>query len=271
MVLSFTLPSYSANSTDWYASIGMGLVIPGNNIPIHEDSSYILYRATSFGTSIFQLPNVRWDNNLQTGFETSLALGHQIFSQWRAEGEFLYQNMERDMSGTYDWQERSATTGAIELSEIGRPIAHTQSTVNVFSLLTNIVYDFNNHTAWTPFAGAGLGVAWINSDATRKNNILYTTNGIVTSATPSTEYSPELYGTAFAWQVKLGLNYAWNDNLSIDSLYRLFGTTQFQQHDGKIITNPGIPGSEAVFKVPQNDVNGLLDSSVYLGLRYVFK
>lgn len=269
--LSFSLPLFAAAQADWYASFGMGVVFPGNDISIQEDSSYVLYRATSFGTSIFQLPNVRWNNALQTGFETSLALGHHIFKEWRAEGEFLYQNIERDMSGTYDWQERSATTGAIQLAETARPLAHTQATVNVFSLLTNLVYDYDNNSAWTPFAGAGLGIAWINSDGTRKNNILYTTNTGVTSATPSTEYSPELYGTAFAWQVKLGLNYAWNDSLSIDGLYRLFGTTQFQQHDGEIITNPGIPGSEAVFKVPQNDINGLLDHSVYLGLRYAFK
>lgn len=269
-LLSFTLSIFAADQHDWYASLGMGVTTPGNDISIHEDSSYVLYRATSFGTSIFQLPNVQWNNHLSTGFEGSIALGNKIFKQWRAESEFLYQNMERDMSGTYDWQERSATTGAIQLAETSRPIAHSQSTVNVFSLLTNLVYDFNNNTAWTPFAGAGLGIAWIKSKGTKENNILYTTNGSITSATPSTEYSPELYGTAFAWQVKLGLNYAWNEQLSIDGLYRLLGTTQFQQHDGKIITNPGVPGDEAIFRIPQNDVNGLLDNSIYLGFRYSF-
>lgn len=255
-----------------YISVGMGVVIPSQDIDIDGNSSFDLFNPTSLGSSIFQLPNIHWKNELQVGFENNLIVGFHFSEDLRAEGEFLYQNMQRDMSGSYDWNERYSSTGVLAFYTNDRPLANTSSTVNVFSLMTNLIYDFNNSTAWTPFIGAGLGIGWINSDGTKEDNVLITQTSADASpsSTPTTEYSPELYGTAFAWQFKVGVNYAWQENMSFDLVYRLFATTEFEQKSGRIVTNPQNPAYVADFSLPQGDVNGLLDNSVNLAFRYTF-
>lgn len=256
-----------------YVSVGMGVVIPSNDMDIDGDSTYDLYNPTSApsGASIFQLPTNQWNGDMQVGFENNLIVGFHFSSALRAEGEFLYQNMKRDIDGSYTWQERDAVTGNILHTATDRPLASSSSTVNVFSLMTNLMYDFENSTAFTPFIGAGLGIGWINSDGTSKDNTLYIDIDGVPGSTPTVDDAPELYGTAFAWQFKLGVNYDWKENMSFDLVYRLFGTTQFEQKNGRIVTNPANPGYEADFELPQGDVNGLLNNSVYLAFRYGFQ
>lgn len=256
-----------------YVSVGMGVVVPSRDMDISGNSSYDLFNPTGApsGTSIFQLPNIKWKNDLQVGFENNFIVGFHFNDNLRAEGEFLYQNMNRDMDGTYTWQERDALSGDVIHTATGRPLAKTSSTVNVFSLMTNLMYDFKNTTAFTPFLGAGLGIGWINSEGTKKNNTLLIDINGVPGSTPTTEYAPKLYGTAFAWQFKAGMNYAWRENMSVDLVYRLFVTTEFEQKSGRIVTNPSNPGYEADFLLPKGDVNGLLNNSAYLAFRYMFK
>jgi opacity protein-like surface antigen len=254
-----------------YLSLGLGAVFPSQDIEVEGNSTYDLYNPTAIGTSIFQLPNIDWDSNLQTGFETNLIAGVHLTPHWRAEGEFLYQNMMRDMGGTYSWEERYATTGALAFSATGRPLSDSDMTVNVFSLMTNLVYDFKNTTKWTPFAGAGLGIAWISSNSTTEDNVLVTQTSGTQSITPTTEFSPMLYGTAFAWQLKAGVNYTWTEQMSFDLAYRLFVTSEFEQKNGQITTNPDNPGYIADFFLPQGDVNGLIDNSIFVSFRYTFK
>jgi opacity protein-like surface antigen len=223
------------------------------------------------GTSIFQLPVIQWHNDLQTGFENNLIVGIHLPHQWRLEGEFLYQNMERDMDGSYSWEERYATTGVLAFSAADRPLAESSSTVNVFSLMSNLIYDFKNTSRFTPYFGAGLGISWIDSNGTTEANELVTQTSGTQSVTPTTEFSPQLYGTAFAWQAKLGLNIGWKDNKSFDIAYRVFGTSQFEQKNGQITTNPNNPGYTADFFIPKGDVNGLIDHSIFVNFRYTFK
>lgn len=260
-----------AHQLDPYVSLGMGIVFPGQDIIIDANSSYDLYNPTSLGSSIFQLPDVEWNNDLQTGFENNLIVGIHLPHHWRIEGEFLYQNMQRDMGGSYAWEERYATTGVLAFSAFDRPLANTSSTVNVFSLMSNLLYDFKNSTHWTPFFGAGVGIAWIDSEGTEKANLLETQTSGTQSVTPTSENSPQLYGTAFAWQAKLGVNYEWTKNMSFDVAYRVFGTSQFEQKNGLIITNPSNPGYQADFYIPKGDVNGLIDHSLYVNFKYTFK
>jgi len=252
-----------------YVSVGMGVVVPSRDMDISANSTFDLYNPTAApsGTSIFQLPNIKWNNDLQVGFENNFIVGFHLNEKLRAEGEFLYQNMNRDMGGTYTWQERDAVSGNVIHTATGRPLKNTSSTVNVFSLMTNLIYDFKNTTDFTPFLGAGLGIGWINSDGTKKDNTLVIDINGVPGQTPTTEYAPKLYGTAFAWQFKAGLNYAWTENMSLDLVYRLFVTTQFEHKSGRIITNPANPAYEADFDIPKGDVNGLLNNSAYLAFR----
>lgn len=274
LILGFlALSSQAQAHLDPYLSFGVGAVFPGQDINIEENSNYVLYGPTTApsGTSIFQLPNIHWHNDLQTGVETNLIVGFHLPHHLRLEGEFFYQNMERDMGGDYEWVEYDAASGHLLFGPEDNTLTHSESTVNVFALMSNLVYDFTNCSPWTPTIGAGFGIAWINSDSTHKFAALYPDADSDNDATPSVEYSPELYGTAFAWQFKAGLNYAINHTMSLDIMYRLFGTTQFEQHKGHIVTNGDDPTESADFLIPQGDVNGLLNNSVYLNFRYTFR
>jgi opacity protein-like surface antigen len=257
---------------DPYFSMGMGVVFPSHDIDIEGDSTYDLYGPTASpsGSSIFQFPNIHWKNELKTGFETNLIVGMHLPHHLRLEGEFLYQNMMRDMSGSFDWIEYDSFSGATLFGPTPNTLAKSNSTVNVYSLLSNLGYDFKNHTSVTPFLMAGFGIAWINSHSVEKMNVLYSNNTTAPFGSPTLETSPELYGTAFAWQLKAGLNFAWQENISFDLVYRLFATSQFEQTNGDITSNPNTPVADDFF-LPKNDVNGLLNNTVLLNFRYTFR
>jgi opacity protein-like surface antigen len=271
--LSFLLLASQAQAyqLDPYLALGMGIVFPGQDITIDANSSYDLYNGTSLGTSIFQLPLVRWQNDLQTGFENNLIVGIHLPHQWRIEGEFLYQNMDRDIDGSYSWEERNSATGALAFSATDRPLADSSANASVFALMSNLLYDFKNTSKYTPYFGAGIGIGWIDSSGSNHSNELVTQTSGTQSVTPTTEYAPDLYGTAFAWQAKLGVNIDWKDNKSFDISYRAFGTSQFQQKNGKIVTNPDNDNYTAVFYIPKGDINGLLDHSIFVNFKYTFK
>ena len=256
-----------------YVSFGAGAVFPGQDIEIDKNSSYVLYgpSASPSGVSIFQLSDIDWKNDLQTGFETNLIVGIHLPHQLRLEGEFIYQNIERDMSGTYTWNEFDALTGAQIFKPAQNILNNSSSTVNVFGLMSNLAYDFKNGSPWTPFVVGGFGIAWINSDSSTEYGTLYSDPFGAAIPTPADQTSPELYGTAFAWQFKAGVNYAIDHHMSMDVVYRLFGTTEFEQHNGSIVTNSSLADARGDFLIPQGDTNGLMNNSVFVNFRYTFK
>lgn len=264
----FALPGWTAP----YVSLGVGVLIPSHDDTIKGNSTYDLYNPTSITSSIFQLPDMRWKNEYQVGADTSFSVGQTLPANFRLEGEFVYQYMPRETSGTYGWEERYSSTGALFASQYGNPFNHEEVGANVYALLANLFYDFKNNTAWTPFIGAGIGVAWLDSSSETSDNEL----NIEQTSPPLSEYAttaetiPTLYGTAFAWQVKLGLNYAWTEHLTFDAVYRLLGTSHFEQKDGAVVTNPRNPAYAAVFSLPQSDIDGLLNNSIDLAFRYQF-
>ena len=76
------------------------------------------------------------------------ALGRTIGDRLRGEGEFAF----RDNTGE-TWTVNGAT---------GPYNGHT----NVYTLMSNLLYDFNSIGRLTPYVGAGAGIAFIDSEAT---------------------------------------------------------------------------------------------------------
>jgi opacity protein-like surface antigen len=254
-----------------YVSVGAGVVIPLKNSHSRANSSSVLFSPTEIGTSLFTLPNVVWRNKYETGFEVFGAVGCSLLPNCRIEGEFLYQDFRRKISGRYDWREVNATTIALFAETHGNPIHHTSARTHVYTLLSNVFFDFQRCNCLTFFFGGGVGVAWIESRRTEHRNILriVTLNPPLNEASPTLEKSPKLFGTAFAWQVKFGLKYDLIDCFAVAIDYRLYGTTRFQASGSKIITNPGTTSFE-VFKIPHKTISGLLNNSVDLSLIYNF-
>ena len=255
-----------------YVTIGGGAVFPMRNSSVTGNSNSVLYSPTIPGTSLFQLTDVNWKNKYKPGFEVNAAAGFTMCSNWRIEGEFLYQNIKREISGTYNWNEFDASTGDL-FAENSNTVKHASTRTNIYALLTNFNYEYKNCSCFTFSIGAGVGVAWLQSQGKTRNDILIidlpTHIPPYNFTAPIIEKSPTLYGTAFAWQVKIGLGYEFFDNFTLDLNYRLFGTTRFHARSSSIATNPNT-ATAALFTIPEDEIRGLLNSSVNLSLSYGF-
>lgn len=85
-----------------------------------------------------------------------------------------------------------------------------KGTWNNSSLMANVFYDFHNDTQFTPYVGAGLGLAF--------NYAGYDVREVNGNSFSMSEHS-----TSFAWNVGLGAAYNFNDNFAVDAQYRFVG------------------------------------------------
>jgi opacity protein-like surface antigen len=258
-----------AGASNFYVAASAGGVFPSGNSSFAADSSTILFLPTSPGVSLFDLPDVTWKNSYNNGFLLSVAGGYQFTQNWRSDLEFVYQNMRRNISGTYGWREVDTATKNVYATSAGNPITGASSNTNLYSFMTNGYYDFKNQSKWTPSVGAGIGIAWINSGRTVKDNTLNVDDPAVplVQTAPVSQLSPALSGTAFAWQLKAGVTYAWTEQTSILIQYRLFGTSQFQAGNSSITSNPATVNA-SVFNIPQHNISGVLTNVIEVGARF---
>ncbi len=99
-----------------------------------------------------------------------------------------------------------ALRGNSEVGEDG-PVGSSKMTFNSTTLLLSAYYDFHNATAFTPYVGAGLGMAfnYLGGD-------LHEYGGASGSVDDRT--------TNFAWHVGAGVAYNFTDNMAVDLSYR---------------------------------------------------
>lgn len=258
-----------APSMDFYANAGLGAVFSNTSTSNTSNSNSVLYTPTAIGTSLFTLPNINWQNKFKNGYGINLAVGKYFSSNWHGDLEFLYQNIERDTYGTYNWLEQNSTTGAAYAQQSNNLISKISTRANIYSFMTNASYDLMNVGKLQPFLGAGLGLAWLRSSSTQTNNSININdpNTPLVETAPAMQNSPSLYGTAFAWQFKAGINYAVSEKATAILQYRIFKTTDFKASQSTIITNPGMAG-QTIFYAGQHDINGLLTHAVELNLRF---
>ena len=153
------------------------------------------------------------------------AIGYDFYPKMqlpiRAEVEYA---LRGNMQTTWDSQhgEIDGTPGHIE----------TEAKWNAQTLFANFYYDFHNSTAFTPYVGAGLGVAFMNTK--------YTVNGVSDAGDNVELLSKSKMSTNFAWNVGLGCSYAVNENFSVDLAYRFvkLGQTEVEKNDMSLKTNP---------------------------------
>ncbi len=77
---------------------------------------------------------------------------------------------------------------------------------NAQTLLANFYYDFHNSTNFTPYLGAGLGMAFTTETVDARDGAF--------------SNSEKRYSTNFAWHVGAGVAYAFNEFISADLGYR---------------------------------------------------
>jgi opacity protein-like surface antigen len=270
MIFTTNLAFADSDYDNYYLELGGGYVFASQNSSISSNSNRLLYAPNEFGASLFQFQNVDWNNHFKNGFAGDATIGMK-FTNWRFDGEFLYQNIQRKMDGSYNWIELDTEGNDVFAPQFNTPFNDSTTRAQLYTLLMNVYYDFNINARWTPFVGAGIGVSWVNSDTTTTSSTLIvtdTTQG-TTASVPVVEKSPLLSGNPFAWQVKGGLAYNFNPNVSLVAIYRLFGTTSISSSSSFITVNPNSI-TPTTFYVKGGNVTGFLTNEINLTLRYIF-
>lgn len=154
------------------------------------------------------------------GFAVGGAVGYQLNPNFRFEGEITYRRNELDEF------------------EVSGSNFNADGEVDSVAFMANAFFDFANSTPWTPYLGAGLGVAVVEWDDVE-----------VLGGKAIDDQD-----TVFAFQVGAGLGFEVTPNTTLSLDYRFFGTT-----DAHITDEAG-----------DNDDISYLNSSVWLGLRFAF-
>lgn len=261
--------SAQSATNNYYVTVGAGGVFPVRNSSFTANSSSILYSPTAIGTSLFSLPDTHWQNSFHNGYDANIALGYQFTPNWRSDIEFLYQHFIREVGGNYNWLEQFPATGATYATSMNNPISSRSTSTNVCSLLANAYYDFNNNSHWTPHLGAGIGIAWIDSNSTSGNNTLTVDdpNTPLFETAPIMQHSPSIHASAFAWQMKVGVNYDYSHETSFIIQYRLFGTGTYSTGSSSMTSNPGTAG-ESTFSIGSQKIEGLLTNVLEVGAKF---
>ena len=87
--------------------------------------------------------------------------------------------------------------------------------LQVQTLFLNAYYDFHNSTSFTPYIGAGIGMAFLNTKGSFMGD-----DGVDPRVSESTGSKTV---TNFAWNVGAGVGYDINENFTIDLGYRFAG------------------------------------------------
>ncbi|MEI9891422.1 MAG: outer membrane protein [Caulobacteraceae bacterium] len=215
----FAASGASAQAIGWYGAIDGGVHFPQD------------IKAAS--------PAVSGAWKLKDSWIVDGRLGYQFTPNWRLEGEFAYRD-----------------GGLKSITLPSGALVSPSGSVNVYSYMANVLYDFAPASKVNPFLGVGAGARQAN----------FKTSG--TFATVPAGYSnPETFAsndadTKFAWQVLAGLAFKVSDRLNVDLTYRYQDGDKF-----KWLTST----SGAAPTVQLGAFSGSVqDHSVTVGLRYSF-
>ncbi|MCR5169651.1 MAG: outer membrane beta-barrel protein [Desulfovibrio sp.] len=141
-----------------------------------------------------------------------LAVGYDFFPQsqlpLRAELEVLFRGNQKNTSGMDATDVGRTAFGMIGMDPDGFEMKGTWNTTTLFA---NVYYDFHNSTDFTPYIGAGAGLAFNYA-------------GYTASYQGQDFASGDKYSTTFAWNVGAGCSYAFNENFALDVAYRYVST-----------------------------------------------
>jgi opacity protein-like surface antigen len=256
------------SDSNFYLDLSGGYLFSLHNSTVTDNSNQLSLAPDGINVGLFQLQDVTWKNHYRDGFEGGLTFGVK-FENWRWDAEFLYQNVERDIDGSFHLVQLDAD-GGDEFAP-AYDTTDSQTRLSLYSFLFNVYYDFQINHKWNPFIGAGVGAAIVNSESTSENLQLPVTDttGNTASTVNFIAKSPTIKGVPFAWQLKGGLAYNVDEHFSVVGQYRLFGTTSLSSGSSTVIANP-YTAAPTTFYVEGQEVKGLLLNGFDLALRYIF-
>ncbi len=202
-----------------YAAIGAGLFYLGNGPDV----------SSSAGAATFT-SKADYDN----GIGLYGALGKKMGNNLRGELELGYRNADIDSI--------DPATGFS-----GFPATTIDGDTTVYTVMANLLYDFDVNSWVTPYIGGGVGAAVIDHDIVGSNPA---------GAPMSISYADS--HTTLGYQGIAGLAFELAENLDFDVSYRYFSTVKRNLNSGTI------NGAPATIKADVNSHN------VFAGLRWSF-
>lgn len=104
----------------------------------------------------------------------------------------------------FGWNEDAKDSSTNAFKVITPATVNATTETSVYSAMLNVYYDIETGTKFTPYVGAGLGYARVESKASLPDN------GVSTKSSDNN----------LAWQIGAGVSYAMTDNISFDAGYR---------------------------------------------------
>lgn len=186
----------------------------------------------------------------------ALGLGYDFGNNWR---------LELDASTLYN------DLGAIG----GQP--SSKASIQANTLMLNALYDFDDFGRWSPFVGAGIGVAEGNVSLSAQDFVNDLGNVIV--ANPAC-VSPPVAGRItracvindtdknLAWNLIAGVGYSITDNLTWDTNYRYVNMGDIDVAGTYVQAN--VPGVGGLFNTATSSVENVSAHMLMTGFRYRF-
>ena len=182
LVLSLALPGLAAAE-------GTGMYIAPKFLMSIQDTGTVSRTSSLAGSGV--------DDYSQFTLGGALAVGYDFWTQQMIPLRFEVEFARRGNS------EKTWNDNGVRVDKI-------KGTWNNSTLFANLFWDFHNDTAFTPYIGAGLGLAfnYTGFDITTNNG---------------DKFSVDDRFTNFAWNAGAGLSYNFNDNFAVDASYRFVG------------------------------------------------
>ena len=228
----------SANATDFnpYVSAKAAWLKTQDNVKTH-----ILYtkadgKDKAAGTYDEDHKDSVWGLRLAAGASTPVKYG-----KLRTELEFGWNDDAKDSHNSFFQSTSNPYNYKLE------------NKLSVYATMINVYYDIDTGTKFTPYVGAGLGMAHLKNKATVSASL-----GGQPLSLNDTEEENHL-----AWNIGFGMNYALTDNLSLDLGYRYSDYGRIKKAISYTFATPrGTMFAAAKVKVTAHEA--------LLGLRYAF-
>jgi len=191
-------------------------------------------------------------NKTDNAFGGALAVGYDFNKKFqvpvRAELEYA---VFSEVSGKKSWNGPHPNSGGWV-----DPNYSAKQKLQIQTLFVNAYYDFRNSTPLTPWVGAGLGMAFIDSKGSLTVEFPVPGDDIALSLGSKTS-------TNFAWNIGAGVAYDFTDYISLDLGYRFVGF-------GKAETKSASDNAGLNIWTAKAKTRDVYMHQVMLGLRFTF-
>ncbi|HCY57196.1 MAG TPA: cell envelope biogenesis protein OmpA, partial [Oceanicaulis sp.] len=181
------LPSVAAAQEGWYVRGALGYGAPGD-----ADVTSPAFTA-----------NPSREISGKSNLREALAIGYQLDSNWRVEGELAHRFNQTGAMGNFE---------------------ESTSSVHAWSLMASAIYDFAGSDWYRPYVGAGIG--YVSSH--------FSGTGASTGTATAASVPVTIRGDdgALGYHLLAGIGWVLSENLMLDTEYRYFGYGSTSYNNG---------------------------------------